>query len=396
MAKALDGVRILDFSQFLAGPHCSMLLQEMGAEVIKVEVPGKGDPERVSMPLTEKREAFQFICRNRGKKSITLNLKNPKGLEMAKALAVKADVLVENFATGVMERLGLGYDVLREINPALIYASITGFGHTGPRRLDPSYDLITQAMGGAMSVTGFPETPPTKVGVSLGDYLGGFNAAIAILCALYYRMFSGEGQSIDISMQDSVWAMVLPDRADYFVTHDIPKRSGNSYPQAVPFGSYAVKDGFIIICIITDPQWTNFLRVIARADLVGDERYATREKRTNSRPEVEALVNEWCRTKTAEEALTALKNGHVPCSPIPGFDQVAEDPQLLSRQMIVEVEQPVSGKVKLAGSVFKMSETPGDRRCPAPALGEHNQEIYTSILGLSLCEIENLKQEGVI
>lgn len=396
MAKALDGVRVLDFSQFLAGPHCSMLLQEMGAEVIKVEVPGKGDPERVSMPLTEKREAFQFICRNRGKKSITLNLKNPKGLEMARALAAKADVLVENFATGVMERLGLGYEVLHEINPSLIYASITGFGHTGPRRLDPSYDIITQAMGGVMSITGFPETPPTKAGVSLGDYLGGFNAAIAILSALYYRTFSGEGQSIDISMQDSVWAMVLPDHADYFVTHDVPKRSGNSYPQAAPFGSYAVKDGFIVICIITDTQWINFLRVIGREDLAGDERYATREKRTNNRPEVEALVNEWCRTKTAEEAVTALKNGHVPCSSIPGFDQVAEDPQLLSREMIVEVEQPVSGKVKLSGSVFKMSGTPGDRRFPAPALGEHNEEIYTRLLGLSAREIKELKDDGVI
>ncbi len=396
MAKALDGVRVLDFTQYNTGPHCSMMLRELGAEVIKVEIPGKGDAERVSMPLTKAREALQFLCRNRGKKSITLNLKSAKGLEMARLLVTKVDILLENFATGTMERLGLGYQELSEINPSLIYASITGFGHTGPRSTEPAFDVITQAMGGMMSVTGFPDGPPTKAGPAMGDLLGAYNAAIAILAALHYRMKTGEGQAIDISMQDGIWAVVFPERADYFVTHEIPKRYGNRAPHSAPFGSYAAKEGYFVMCIITDNQWVNFLRVIGREDLIGDTRYDTREHRTYLQDEVTALVESWSQKRNVEEILNELKAARIPYAPVPDFDQVANDPQLLSREMIVEVEQPVSGKVKLTGSVFKMTRTPGDRRFPAPSLGEYNDEIYSTLLGLSRQEIKQLRGDGII
>ena len=396
MAKALEGVRVLDFTQYLSGPHCTAVLSELGAEIIKVEMPGGGEPERLAMPKTPKRESYQFFSYNRGKKSITLNLKSPKGMEIAKKLTSKADVLVENFAPGVLERLGLGYEDASKINPRIIYASISGFGQTGPRRNDISYDVVAQAMGGLMSVTGYPDGEPLKVGVSLGDYMGGYNGAIAVLAALYYRKITGEGQAIDISMQDGIWSMVFPDRADYFDTHIVPKRFGNKLSSSAPFGAYNAKDGYVVICTITDPQWQKVLQAIGREDLIGEQRYATRENRVNNNSEVDGLVQRWCKERTVEEAIATLKKFQVPCSPIPTFDQVANDPQLLVRDMIVEVEQPVSGKVKLTGSVYKMSKTPGDRKKRVPAAGEHNEEIYCGLLGIDAQEMKKLKEESII
>jgi CoA:oxalate CoA-transferase len=377
MAKALEGVRVLDFTQYLSGPHGTSVLSELGAEVIKIEMPGKGEPERQAMPKTPKREAYQFLSYNRGKKSITLNLKNPKGMEIAKKLVAKVDILVENFAPGVLERLGLGYEEARKINPRIIYASISGFGQTGPRRNDASYDVVAQAMGGLMSVTGYPDSEPLKAGISLGDYMGGYNGVIAILAALYYRTLSGEGQAIDISMQDGIWAMVFPDRADYFDTHIVPKRIGNKLSSSAPFGAYHAKDGYVIICTITDPQWQKVLEAMGRE-------------------EVDGVVQAWCKEKTVEEVMAAMKKFQVPCSPLPTFDQVAGDPHLLSREMIVEVDQPVSGKVKLTGSVYKMSKTPGNRKMRAPEVGEHNKEIYGGLLGIEELEMKKLKEESII
>jgi crotonobetainyl-CoA:carnitine CoA-transferase CaiB-like acyl-CoA transferase len=396
MAKALEGVKVLDFTQYLAGPHCTMLLSELGAEIIKVEMPGKGEPERFATPLTEQHESFQFLDRNRGKKSVTLNLKSTKGREIARMLAAKADILVENFATGGMEKLGLGYEELSTLNPRLIYASISGFGHTGPRRLDVSYDVVSQAMGGLMSVNGYSNGEHLRTAISIGDYLGGFNGAIAILAALHYRSISGEGQAIDISMQDAVWSLVFPDRADYFTTGKIPQKFGNQFASSVPFGSYNAKDGAVVICTITDPQWQKVLQAIGREDLSGDERFTTRDNRVKNREAVNAVVDGFCRERTVEEILTALKKNQVACSPLPSFDQVAHDPHLASREMFVEVEQPVSGRLKLLGSVFKMSKTPGDRKMSAPAVGEHNGEVYAQILGISPQEIQKLEEEGVI
>jgi CoA:oxalate CoA-transferase len=396
MAKALEGVRVLDFTQYLSGPHCTAVLSELGAEIIKVEMPGKGEPERVAMPMTPKRESYQFLSYNRGKKSVTLNLKAPKGVEIAKKLAAKADVLVENFANGVMERLGLGYEVVSQVNPRIIYASISGFGHTGPRRDDICYDVVAQAMGGLMSVTGYPGGEPLKVGISLGDYMGGYNGAIAILAALYYRKVSGEGQAIDISMQDGIWAMVFPDRANYFDDHIVPKRIGNKLSSSAPFGAYNAKDGYVVICTITDSQWQNVLKAMDREDLIGEQRYATRENRTKNMNEVDGLVQGWCEGKTVEEAIAILKKFQVPCSHLPTFDQVASDQQLRDRDMIVEVDQPISGKVKLIGSVYKMSKTPGDRKKIISSVGEHNEEIYCGLLEIDEQEIRKLKEEKVI
>ena len=396
MAKALEGVRVLDFTQYLSGPHCTSVLSELGAEIIKIEMPGKGEPERQAMPKTPKRESYQFLSYNRGKKSITLNLKSPKGIEIARKLAAKVDILVENFAPGGMDRLGLSYEEVSKINPRIIFASISGFGQTGPRRNDVSYDVVAQAMGGLMSVTGNPDGEPLKVGVSLGDYMGGYNGVIAILAALHYRTVTGEGQAIDISMQDGIWAMVFPDRANYFDTYEVPKRFGNKLSSSAPFGAYNAKDGHVVICTITDPQWQKVLQAMGREDLLGEQRYSTRETRTKNMEEVDGLVQAWCKEKTVEEVFSILKKFGVPCSPLPTFDQVAKDPHLLSREMIVEVDQPVSGKVKLSGSVYKMSKTPGDRRMRVPEVGECNEEIYGGLLGIDAQEMQKLKEESVI
>jgi len=396
MAKALGDVRVLDFTQYLSGPHGTSVLCELGAEVIKVERPGTGEPERKAAPLTPKGESYQFLSYNRGKKSVTLNLKSPEGVEIAKKLIAKCDVLVENFAPGVMERLGLGYDVASKINPGIIYASISGFGQTGPRRDQVTYDVVGQAMGGLMSVTGYEDGGPLKVGVSLADYMGGYNAAIAILAALHYKTVTGEGQYIDISMQDSIFAMVFPDRADYFDTFIPPKRIGNRLSSSAPFGSYKAKDGYVVICTITDEQWQNVLKAIGREDLSDDERFRTRVLRAKHMAEVESVVNEWLKDKTVEEALEAFRKYKVPSSPVPTFEEVVRDPQLMHREMIIEVEQPLSGKVKLTGSVYKMSKTPGNRKLRIPLVGEHNEEIYGGLLGMDSKELERLKAEGII
>jgi len=396
MKKALEGVKVLDFTQYLSGPHCTSVLCELGAEILKVERPGSGEPERKAAPMTPKGESYQFFAYNRGKKSITLNMKNPEGLEIAKKLVAECDILVENFAPGVLEKLGRGYDVANSINPGIIYASISGFGQTGPRRDEVTYDMVGQAMGGLMSVTGYEDGEPLKVGVSLADYMGGYNASIAILAALHYRTMTGEGQQIDISMQDGIWAMVFPDRANYFDTMATPKRFGNKLSSSTPFGSYKAKDGYVVICTITDDQWQNVLKALGREDLSNDERFMTRVLRVKHMEEVEGILNDWLMERTVDEAVTELKKFKVPCSNVPTFDQVANDPQILHREMIVEVEQPLSGKVKLGGSVFKMSRTPGDRKQRIPLVGEYNEDIYSELLGYSEEDLEKLRAEGTI
>jgi CoA:oxalate CoA-transferase len=394
--KALEDIKILDFTRIIAGPFCTMLLKDLGAEVIKVEIPGGGDGIRGLPPLTEGKESAVFIALNWGKKSVTLNLATEKGLTICRQLIQKSDVLVENFAPGVMDKLGLSYKECAKINPKLVYASLTGFGHTGPDSLEPAFDLVVQARGGFMSLTGFPDSPPIKAGPVIGDILGGLFTVISILSALHHRENTGEGQAIDISMQDCVWLISAFNAAPYyFLKNIIPTRTGNAFKGQQPFDIYRAKDNYIVIAVGELRQWENLLKIMGREDLIGDPRYLTGSKRDERKNEVDDIVNEWVKTRTVEQALKELRSVRVPCSPCPTFDQVANDPQLVSRGMIAEVEQLVSGKVKLPGSVFKLSKTPGCVDLPAPFLGEHNHEIYSS-LGYSEKEIEEFSDWGVI
>jgi len=397
MVGALEGIKVLDFTQVYSGPFCTLLLKDLGAEVIKIERADAGDVVRNDAPLTEGSESGTFIILNRGKKSITLNVKSEKGREICRELAKKADVLVENFSPGTMDKLGLSSQELCKLNPKLIYASISAYGQTGPRRDYVGYDPVAQAMGGLTSVTGFPDSPPTKCAVSIADFSTGLFTALAIVAALQHRTKTGEGQTIDMSLQDCVWLLTsIEFSPTYFLTGKVPQRLGNGHPMMTPGNLYPAKDGYVIISTGTLAQIQRLYRLMGREDLINTPLCANQKERYKYKDQIDAVVAEWTKTGTVEEITTQLKNADIPCSMVPSFDQVCNDPQLLSREMIIEVEQTVSGKVKTPGSLFKLSKTPGDIKSPAPFLGEHNFEVYSSLLGYTEQEIMQLTNEGIV
>ena len=397
MPKALEDLKVLDFTRMYAGPFCPMLLAEMGADIIKVEIPGSGDAVRTLPPITDGDESYIFVILNRGKKSITLNLASEKGRDICRQLVEKVDVVIENFAPGVMSRLGMGYEDLKKINPKIIYASLSGFGQNGQNSSLVAFDTVAQAMGGLMAVNGFPDSPPLKTAPALADFLGSYYTTISILSALHYRDVTGEGQSIDISLQDCVWALTsIQHSPGYFLTGEPPQKIGNRQPEATPFNVYPAKDGHIVIAIVTVGQWDKFASLIGRDDLVGDPRYRTVKERIKHIDMIDEMVEKWTKTKTIDEIQAEFKEVRLACSPVPTFDQVANDAHLLERDMISEVEQAISGTLKVPGSVFKMSQTPGDPTNPAPFLGEHNRDVYFDLLGFDADEVDKLKGDGVI
>jgi len=397
MEKALDGIKVLDLTRFVAGPTCTMMMAELGAEIIKVEIPNTGDAMRHLWPLTEGGESYVGVILNRGKKSATLDLKSDKGKEILRGLVAKVDVLVENFATGVMERLGLGFEELRKINPSLVYASITGFGHTGPDSKRVAYDMLAQARGGIMSVTGYKDGPPIKGGPAIADYLGGVHAVIAILAALRYRDATGKGQSIDLSLLDGIWLLTAIEHCGYYFLYGKAyERRGNEALANAPSGCYPTKDGWVVMNIPTDDEWARLCRTMNREELITDSRYCTISLRVKNRDEVNVMVTKWTSGLTSENVENDLMKAKVACSKVATFDEVPNDPQLLSRDMVVEVEQKLSGKMKVPGSLFKMSETPGDGEMAAPFIGENNAEIYGGLLGYGKEELKQLKDQGII
>jgi len=397
MAGALDGIMVLDFTRAYSGPFCTLMLKDLGARVIKVELPGSGDTVRKDYPLTAGGEGGTFIILNRGKKSITLNLKSEKGLAICKKLVAKADVVVENYSPGTMEKLGLGHEELSRFHPGLIYASISGYGHSGPYRDYVSYDPMAQAMGGITSLTGFPDSPPIKCGVSIADFSTGIYTALAITAALHHRQNTGEGQWIDMSLQDCVWLLSsIEFSPSYFLTGKILPRLGNSHPSMAPGNLYMAKDGPVLISTGVHSQVLRFYQAIGREDLCRTPFASDQSERYKYKPQIDAVVNEWTGSRTVAEIIKILREADIPCAPVPSFDQICTDPQLISRDMIVEVEQGVSGPVKVPGSPFKMSRTPGNIKFPAPILGGSNSEILTGMLGLTEEEVEQLSGEGII
>jgi CoA:oxalate CoA-transferase len=395
MAGVLDGIQVLDFTQVYSGPFCTLLLRDLGAEIIKVER-HEGDVVRNDAPLTHGLESGTFIILNRGKKDITVNLKTEKGRDICRELARKVDVLVENFSPGTMDKLGLGSQELCTLNPKLIYASISAYGHTGPRRDDIGYDPVIQAMGGLTSVTGMPETP-TKCAVAIADFSAGLFTALSIVAALMHRMKTDAGQVIDMSLQDCVWLLTsIEFSPHYFIDDRVPPRLGNDHPAMTPGSLYPATDGSVIIATGVLNQVERLYRVMGREDLIGTPLCSNQKERIKYREQIDIAVTEWTKTRSTEEIVKQLKSADVPCVKVPTFDEVCNDPQLLSREMIIEVEQTVSGKVKAPGSLFKLSKTPGDVKLPAPYLGEHNQEIYCGMLGYSEQEIINLANDGII
>ena len=318
MAKALEGVRVLDLSRMYGGPMCTMLLAELGAEVIKVEMPQAGDGVRNLNPQTEGLESYPFVILNRGKLGITLDLQSEAGRSICKELVGKCDVLIENFTPGVMEDLGLSYEELKPYNPGLIHASISGFGHTGPSSTRVAFDTIIQAMGGLVSVNGQPDSPPTKVAIAIADFLGGIYAALAILAALQYRANTKKGQRIDISMQDCVWAITAIQYLPlYLTTGREPERLGNRMIEVTPFNIYPAKDGYIVIAIVTIGQWQRLLEVIGREELKDVPEYGSQVDRIKHIDEIDSIVEEWTTERTVDEMIAQLRAADLPCAPVP-------------------------------------------------------------------------------
>ncbi len=393
---ALEGVTVLDLTRVLAGPFASMMMADMGANVIKIEETGKGADERQMGPFLNGESAY-YMNLNRNKKGMTLNLKSPKGKQIFKDLVKKADVVLENYRPGTMEKLGLGYETLKEVNPAIIYAAVSGFGQYGPYTKRPGYDIISQAMSGLMSTTGWPGGAPTRSGTAMGDVLGGLSVTIGILAAIYNRSQTGRGQVVDVALVDSAVASLEIINMIYLVEKRLPQRIGNRYESVYPYDSFQAKDDLVIIGGGNDKLWSLFAKHIGRPELVEHPDFARTRDRVKNHVQVRQIVEEWTQTKTVKEIVDELLAAGIPAAPIYGIDQVVADPHIAgAREMFVETVHPKAGPIKLTGSHIKFSETKTSIRTPSPALGEHNTDILSSLLGLSAPEIQSLKEEGVI
>ena len=366
MASVLEGIKVLDLTQVYSGPFCTLLLKDLGAEIIKIERPGAGDLIRNDVPHTEGMEGGPFIILNRGKKSLTLNLRTEKGRNICKELVKKVDVLVENFSPGTMDKLGLGSKVLCKLNPALIYASISAYGQTGPLRDYPGFDPVAQAMGGMTAVTGFPDNP-TRCGVSIADFSSGFFTAFSIIGALFHRMKTGEGQTIDISMQECIWQLTSIEFAPYyFLNGQNPPRLGNRHAAMIPCNLYPTQDGRIFIMAGVLDQLKRLYTTMGRQDLLNTPLCANQNERYKYRDEIDNIIIGWTKTRKTDEIMDLLRKADVPCSRFPTFEEVCHDPQLISRNAIIEVEQTISGKVKIARLSLQAFQNARKNRLPGP------------------------------
>ena len=397
MSGPLEDIRILDLSWVLAGPFCTMNLSDLGAEVIKLERPNVGDLARGNAPFIDGESSY-FMSINRGKKSITIDLQTEKGKELFLKLIGKVDVIVENFVPGTMKRLGLDYDTVKEYNPRIIYASLSGFGQSGPHAQNRALDVIIQAAGGLMSITGETDGPPVKPGASIGDLTAGLFTGIGILSALHERERSGKGQYIDISMLDCQLSILENAFARYFATGEIPKRLGTRHAVFTPFQAFETKDGYIVIAMVGGArnQWPLFCAIIGHLELMDDERYQTGASRTEYYDELAPILNEVLKTKTTNEWIKELSEVGIPCGPINNIADVAADPQVAYRNMIIDVPHAKLGKVKMINTPVKLSRTPGGVEASAPELGQNTGEILQNLLGLTNDEINGLSESGII
>jgi crotonobetainyl-CoA:carnitine CoA-transferase CaiB-like acyl-CoA transferase len=394
MLKALSGLKVIDVSRLLTGPFCTMLLADLGADVIKAEVPGRGDDARLFGPFAHGESGY-FMTLNRNKRSITLDLRSAQGQAVFKDLIRDADVLLENFTAGTMEEWGIGYDVLREINPRLIYASITGFGHFGPYAQRVAFDAIAQAMGGLMSITGYPDNPPTRVGTSLGDINAGNFTAIGILAALFQRGRTGQGQKIDISMHDCIFAILENAVVRHTIGGQNPTRIGSRHASVAPYDVFEAKDGYVIIACANEATWQRLCQAMGKDELIRDERFLVNDSRTANIKDLSDIIHNWTHSLTLEAILSLLQQYSVPGAPILTIADLADNPHLKARNMLIETQHPVAGKVTIPGNPIKLSASPDTITVPAPLLGQHTTEILSE-LGYSAGQIEALKAAKVI
>ena len=394
----LQGIRILDLTRMVAGAYCSMILADLGAEVIKIEQPGLGDDSRQWGPPFIKGESAYFLSANRNKKSLTLDLHKKKAQEIFCGLVRQADVVLENFRSGTMERFNVGYEDLKKLRPDLIYCSITGFGLSGPYKDRPGTDPVLQAIGGFLGISGEPEGKPVRLGLPIVDMTSGIYAHGAILAALLARGKDGEPHFIEISLLDVELSLLIHLGSGYLLTGEVPKRYGNAHPTIVPYNVFYTKDRPVFLSTSSDSRWKKLCQVLGLQQLMDDARFSTTPARIKNRAEVEALVQERLREKTADEWMELMdqSGSGVPFAPINSLDRVFSDPQVTSREIVTEVVHPVTGPIKMVGMPVRYDESRGKVRLPPPRLGEHNREILTGLLGYSEEEVNRLKEEGVI
>lgn len=393
----LAGVRVLDLSRVLAGPYCTMLLGDLGADIIKVEVPVLGDDTRHwGPPFAPGGESAYFLCVNRNKRSLTLNLKSDEGLQILKELIQQCDILIENFKVDTLEKWGLSYADLQDLRPGLIYCTITGYGYTGPYRHLPGYDFIIQAQGGVMSVTGPEDGEPYKVGVAIADITAGLFACNAILAALFEHQRSGKGQRIDISLLDSQVAWLANVGSNYLISGEKPKRYGNAHPNIVPYQTFKARDGYFALAIGNDSQWRQFCEQVGKREWGQDPRFQTNTGRVENRAVLISLLEELFSQFEITHWLTILEAIGVPCGPINTIDQLMDDPQVRAREMLVNMPHPTAGSVRMVGSPLKIPTSPAVVRLPPPLLGEHTEQILKEMLGYDRIKIQILRNARVI
>jgi len=392
--QPLQNIRVLDLSRVLAGPYCTMVLGDLGAEVIKVEPP-EGDETRGWGPPFAGGESAYYLCVNRNKRGVVVNLKTDEGRNILRELALQSDVLVENFRPGTLKKFGLDFETLHDLNPRLVYCSISGFGQTGSLRDKPGYDFMIQAMGGVMSITGEPEGEPMKVGVAVADLFAGQNAVIAILAALQARTFTGEGQYIDIALFDSELGWLANVASNFLISGKNPKRYGNAHANIVPYQSFQASDGWFVVAVGNDKQFEAFCRVLGRPEFSADERFLTNSGRVQNREILIPLLKPIFLERTVSEWL-ALIGDQFPCGPINDFKQVFAMPHVKEREMLVEMEHPTIGQLPLVGSPLKMSGTRVEYRLPPPLMGQHTKEILREVLGYADEKVDALVERGCI
>ncbi|MCO0597524.1 CoA transferase [Peribacillus butanolivorans] len=395
MNGALDGVRIIDISRVLAGPFCSMILGDLGADVIKIEHHESGDETRGWGPPFAQGESAYYLCANRNKQSMTLNLKSEKGKEIFRKLVSSGDIVVQNFKTGTLEKMGIGYEELKEFNPQLIMASITGFGLTGPYKDLPGYDYIIQAMSGLMSITGETDGSPMKVGVAIADILTGLYTCIGILSALHHREKTGEGQEIDISLMDCQVSSLVNVASNYLFNGITPERMGNQHPNIVPYQTFHASDGELVVAVGNDEQFRRFTYVLERPDLAEQEQFKRNENRLLNKEELIPIVEDLLKRKTKKEWKVLLDDAGIPNGPINTIAEMLEDPQIKARDMLVNMEHPTVENLRVTGSPLKLSKTPVTMRKHPPLYGEHTDSILAGI-GYKPDEIIKFKQNKII
>jgi len=395
MSQPLDGITVVDLTAAMAGPSCAQLLADFGADVLKIEPPGKGDMLRDFGPPFVKGESYYFLLNNRNKRSMTLNLRSEKGMEVFHKLASKADVIIESFRPNVKRKLKIDYDDLKGDNPGLIYASVSGFGQTGPYENRAGFDPIAQGMSGLASVTGWKHTGPVRVGVAIGDSLGGVYAAIGILLALLERGRSGKGQRVESSLLEGLIGVLGFQAAKYFGTNERPDPQGNDHAMMSPYGTFKTKDGHMNIAAGNQGMWERLAQAMGLEHLIEDKRFLTVADRVVNRSELTPLLEEKLEGKTSKEWEKILNEAGVANGPILHIDEVFRDPQVLHQKMLLEMDHPTAGTIKTLGFPSKLSRTPGQLRLPPPLMGQHTEEVLKE-LGYGADEIEAMRTDGVI